>query len=69
MLRLPAAAVVALAAIPLSRASRAPHPPPAQVDTIQAGDPRVDATRLRPFTLERRLTLTRGDTVQPFGRQ
>jgi hypothetical protein len=29
----------------------------------------VEAARLRPFAIERRLTLTRGDTVRPFGRQ
>ena len=71
MLRLAAAALVALAAsVPLSRSPKTQTPRSiAQLDTIQAGDNRVDATRLRPFTLERRLTLTRGDSVQPFGRQ
>lgn len=38
-------------------------------DTVQAGDAVVDAARLRPFSLLRRLTLTRGDSVRPFGRQ
>ncbi len=38
-------------------------------DTVQAGDMVVDATRLRPFSLVRQLTMTRGDTVKPFGRQ
>jgi len=38
-------------------------------DTVQAGDPIVNASLLRPFSLERRLTLARGDTVTPFGRQ
>lgn len=38
-------------------------------DTVQAGDAVLDAGRLKPFTLLRRLTLTRGDSVTPFGRQ
>lgn len=38
-------------------------------DTVQAGDATVDATHLQPFSLLRQLTLTRGDTVKPFGRQ
>jgi hypothetical protein len=42
---------------------------PSARDTVQAGDPVVDAARLRPFSLVRHLTLTRGDTVKPFGRQ
>jgi hypothetical protein len=29
----------------------------------------VDAERLHPFSLMRHLTMTRGDTVKPFGRQ
>jgi hypothetical protein len=71
MLRLPALAILALAAsVPLHRSPQRPTPhSAAQLDTIQAGDPRVEAARLRPFAIERRLTLTRGDTVRPFGRQ
>jgi hypothetical protein len=42
---------------------------PSAHDTVQAGDAVVDATRLRSFSLVRRLTMTRGDTVKPFGRQ
>lgn len=38
-------------------------------DTVQAGDTVVDAARLKPFSLLRQLTLTRGDTVKPFGTQ
>jgi hypothetical protein len=38
-------------------------------DTVQAGDPAVDASRLRPFSIERRMTLARGDSTMPFGRQ
>lgn len=38
-------------------------------DTVQAGDSALDADVLRPFSLLRSLTLTRGDTVKPFGRQ
>jgi hypothetical protein len=71
MLRFPALALLALSAsVPLHRSPQRPTPrPAAQLDTIQAGDPRVEAARLRPFAIERRLTLTRGDTVRPFGRQ
>jgi hypothetical protein len=36
---------------------------------VQAGDVIVDARLLRPFSLVRRLTMTRGDTVKPFGQQ
>jgi hypothetical protein len=38
-------------------------------DSVEAGDVTVAAQRLQPFTLLRNLTLTRGDTVKPFGRQ
>ena len=70
MLRFP---IVVLAAIALAAAARRPAQLPAGTsaarDTVQAGDAIVDAARLRPFSLERELTLTRGDTVKPFGRQ
>jgi hypothetical protein len=71
MFRLSLAAILALtASIPLTRVTQRQAPQPTgPVDTIQAGDPRVDAARLRPFAIERRLTLTRGDTVMPFGLQ
>jgi hypothetical protein len=39
------------------------------VDTVQAGDSVLDPSVLRPFALLRNLTLTRADTVRPFGRQ
>ena len=45
------------------------YPPPQRpaghggVDTVQAGDPVLDPSVLRPFSLLRNLTLTRGDTV------
>jgi hypothetical protein len=38
-------------------------------NTVQAGDSVLDPSVLRPFVLLRNLTLTRGDTVRPFGRQ
>jgi hypothetical protein len=64
--------VLALSVVVLASGSRQPaqlsNPPFAQ-DTVQAGDAVVDATRLRPFSLVRHLTMTRGDTVKPFGRQ
>ena len=70
--------MVRLSAVALSTLLLAtPGHPPAQVpathsaagDTIQAGDAVVDGARLRPFSLLRHLTLARGDTVKPFGRQ
>ena len=72
MLRRPAPALV----LPLLLLAVSTHRP-VQVggrttftrDTVQAGDAAVDATHLRPFSLLRQLTLTRGDTVKPFGRQ
>lgn len=42
---------------------------PGAIDTIQAGDRRIDPARLTPFAIERRLTLTKGDSSQPFGTQ
>jgi hypothetical protein len=42
---------------------------PGVVDTVQAGDPVVRGEHLRPFTLVRQLTMTRGDSVRPFGTQ
>jgi hypothetical protein len=64
--------VVILSALALTTAVRRPTQvarPGTARDTVQAGDPVVDAARLKPFTLNRRLTLTRGGTVKPFGRQ
>jgi hypothetical protein len=68
MLRLSIAACsVALAA----HVYRSPTPAPGSpvLDTIQAGDSILDARRLQPFTLERHLMMTRGDTVKPWGVQ
>ena len=70
MLRL---SVVALSVFVLAaaghRSAQRPGGPVAGRDTVQAGDAVVDAARLKPFALLRELTLTRGDTVKPFGRQ
>jgi hypothetical protein len=69
MLRL---SVLALCMVVLASGSRQPAQLsnlPSAHDTVQAGDAVVDATLLRPFALVRRLTMTRGDTVKPFGRQ
>ena len=41
----------------------------AACDSVQAGDVAVAAQRLHPFTLVRKLTLTRGDSAKPFGQQ
>jgi hypothetical protein len=38
-------------------------------DTVQAGNAAVSAKRLHDFRLIRHLTLTKGDSVRPFGRQ
>ena len=42
---------------------------PALSDTVQAGSAALDPGVLRPYELRRELTMTRGDTVRPFGRQ
>jgi hypothetical protein len=42
---------------------------PALSDTVEAGSPVLDPAILRPYGLRRELTMTRGDTVRPFGRQ
>jgi hypothetical protein len=47
----------------------AAKPPASHPDTVRAGDAIVAANRLHPFTLVRHLTLTKGDSVRPFGRQ
>ncbi|HUR93676.1 MAG TPA: hypothetical protein VMY76_03775 [Gemmatimonadales bacterium] len=71
MLRISLVALATLGTIGAAWRLQASHTVPGVVaaDTIQAGDPRIDASRLRPFALERHLTLTRGDTIRPFGRQ
>jgi len=70
MVRFSIAALAALAlAAAARRAAQLPTGASATRDTVQAGDAEVDAARLKPFSLERKLTLTRGDTVKPFGRQ
>ncbi|MEP6687414.1 MAG: hypothetical protein ABJC36_03635 [Gemmatimonadales bacterium] len=65
--------VVALSTLLIATLGRRPAQeagaPSTAGDTVQAGDEVVDAARLRPFSLLRQLTLTRGDTVKPFGRQ
>src|SRR5215207_8696879 len=61
--------VILLAAFPAGAPRQAPSAATASRDTVQAGDPVVDASRLRPFSIERRLTLARGDSIIPFGRQ
>jgi hypothetical protein len=70
MLRLP---LVTLAAIAVAAAVHRPTQLPRHLnagrDTVEAGDAVLDAARLEPFSLERELTMTRGDTVKPFGRQ
>jgi hypothetical protein len=67
--RLSALLSVAVLASASGQPAQQANLPPAPQDTVQAGDAIVDATRLRPFSLVRRLTMTRGDTVKPFGRQ
>jgi hypothetical protein len=70
MVRLAVATLSALALV-----AALPQPPqvsgvrPDARDTVQAGDPAIDAARLKPFSVVRRLTMTRGDSVRPFGRQ
>jgi hypothetical protein len=70
MVRLSVLALSTLVLTPLGHRPAQDAPPPSAArDTVQAGDAVVDAARLRPFSLLRHLTLTRGDTVKPFGRQ
>jgi hypothetical protein len=70
MLRFSVLALSALAFAALGhRSAQIPDHRPIARDTVQAGDAVVDAARLKPFSLSRRLTMTRGDTVKPFGRQ
>jgi len=61
--------IVLLAVLPAGTSRQVPGVPAAVRDTVQAGDPAVDASRLRPFSIERRMTLARGDSVTAFGRQ
>jgi hypothetical protein len=69
MLRFSAVALAALVLAGSGHRPRGPAASPTPRDTIQAGDAVVDAARLRPFALVRHLTMTRGDSVRPFGRQ
>lgn len=71
MLRTP---LLLLAALGISTAAAPipdnPAPPRAPAsDTVQAGSPALDPGVLHPYELRRELTMTRGDTVRPFGRQ
>jgi hypothetical protein len=38
-------------------------------DTVQAGDATISVKHLQSFTVVRHLTLSRGDSVMPFGTQ
>jgi hypothetical protein len=59
-----------LAIYPGTRPQESPAKPPvSHPDTVRAGDPIVAANRPHAFTLVRHLTLTKGDSVRPFGRQ
>ena len=66
-------AVLSLSAVLLAAAAHYAVQLPASSagvrDTVQAGDPALDATHLHLFSLVRNLTLTRGYTVRPFGTQ
>lgn len=63
-------APMALVLLALMAGARQASVPPVVVrDTVQAGDRALDASRLGPFSLTRQLTLTKGDTVRPFGTQ
>jgi hypothetical protein len=70
MLRL---SLVALSTVAIAAAThRSAQLPGARTsigDTVQAGDAVVNAAHLKPFSLLRELTMIRGDTVKPFGRQ
>jgi hypothetical protein len=53
---------------PRARAPLHPHAL-ASSDTIQPGSPALDPGLLHPYELHRALTMTRGDSVRPFGKQ
>ena len=40
-----------------------------QPDTLRPGSTALSPSQLRPYTIARRLELTRGDSTRPFGRQ
>ena len=67
MVRAPLATLVLL--VLMDRSSQVPVPSTTAPDTVQAGDPALDASRLRPFVLTRQMTLRKGDTLTPFGQQ
>lgn len=74
MLRLAAATILALISSSwLDVSTLDPRNPVSgattHADTIQAGDSRIEASRLHRFAIERHLTITRGDSSQPFGTQ
>lgn len=57
-----------LATLPLQ--AGAPRPgAPSEPDTLRPGSTALLLDRIRPYSLERDLQLTRGDTTRPFGRQ
>ena len=69
-------ALLLLAALSISTVTApvSDHPAPQRPrasapDTVQAGSPALDPGVLHPYELRRELTMTRGDTVRPFGRQ
>jgi hypothetical protein len=57
----------ATAPVPGTLAPVRPHAP--ALDTVQPGSPALDVGLLHPYELHRALTMTRGDTVRPFGQQ
>src|SRR5262245_818769 len=61
---------IATATAPMPDTSAPQRPSaPGSSDTVQAGSPALDPGVLHPYELRRELTMTRGDTVRPFGRQ
>jgi len=60
---------VATATSPTPETTAPQRPAAPASDTVQAGSPALHPGVLRPYELQRKLTMTRGDTVRPFGRQ
>jgi hypothetical protein len=60
---------IATATAPLPETSAPQHQMAPATDTVQAGSRVLQPGVLQPYELRRELTMTRGDSVRPFGRQ
>jgi len=60
---------IATATAPFPDAPAPQRPGGPTTDTVQAGSAALDPAVLHPYELRRELTMTRGDSARPFGRQ